>query len=73
MSQMWQNKEIEKVKWLEGDKIMTKVKFFKTKDMLELESEVNMFIQYKDVINISYTVAECGYGYIHCCCILYRG
>ena len=51
---------------------MTKVKFFKTKDMWELEDEVNMFIQNKDVINISYTVAECGYGYIYCCCVLYK-
>ena len=52
---------------------MTKVKFFKIADYIsELESEVNKFIQDKDVINISYTVAECGYGYIHCCCILYR-
>jgi hypothetical protein len=57
---------------LEGDEIMTKTKFFKTEYIWELEGEVNMFIQDKDVINISYTVAEGGYGYIHCCCVLYR-
>lgn len=52
---------------------MTKTKFFKTDHILDLEREVNTFIQNKDVINISYTVADCGYGYIHCCCVLYRG
>ena len=52
---------------------MTKTKFLKAEYIDELEGEVNMFIQGKDVINISYTVAECGYGYVHCCCVLYRG
>ena len=51
---------------------MAKVKFFKTNSAWGLEREVNEFIQNKNVINISYTVAECGYGYIHCCCVLYR-
>ena len=51
---------------------MAKVKFFKTDNAMELENRVNEFIQNKDVINISYTVAECGYGYILCCCVLYR-
>lgn len=51
---------------------MTKTKFFKTENMWELEGEVNMFVRDKDVINISYTVAEYGYGCIYCCCVLYR-
>ncbi len=51
---------------------MTKTKFFKSEYIWELEGEVNMFIQDKDIINISYSVAECGYGYIHCCCVLYK-
>ena len=51
---------------------MTKAKCFETNREWELEDKVNKFIQDKDVINISYTVAESGYGYIHCCCILYR-
>ena len=52
---------------------MTKTKFFKTEHIWELEGEVNKFIQNKDIINISYTIADRGYGYIHCCCVLYRG
>ena len=51
---------------------MIKTKFFTTDHRWELEDEVNTFIQNKDVINISYTVAQCGFGYIHCCCVLYR-
>ena len=51
---------------------MTKTKFFKTSNAIELEGKVNDFIQNKDVINISYTVTEYGYDYIHCCCVLYR-
>lgn len=57
---------------IEGDKVKTKTKFFTTYNMWELEDDVNEFIQDKNVINISYTVAECGYGYTHCCCVLYR-
>ena len=50
-----------------------KAKFFKAEYMCDLEAEVNEFIKDKNVINISHTVAECGYGYIYCCCVLYRG
>ena len=50
-----------------------KTKFFKADAHWKLESEVNKFIQNIDVVNISYTIADCGYGYIHCCCVLYRG
>ena len=50
-----------------------KTRFFKTEYMCDLEAEVNEFIKDKNVINISYTVAENGYGYIHCCCVLYKG
>jgi hypothetical protein len=51
---------------------MIKTRFFIADDAWELEDKVNEFIQNKDVINISYTVAECGYGYMHCCCVLYK-
>ena len=50
-----------------------KTRFFKTEYMCDLEEEVNQFIQDKNVINISYTIANCGYGYIYSCCVLYRG
>ena len=49
-----------------------KTKFFYAYNEWKLEEEVNKFIQDKNVINISYTVANCGYDYIHCCCVLYR-
>ena len=51
---------------------MTKTKFLKAERERELEVKVNEFIKNKDIINVSYTVTECGYGYIHCCCVLYR-
>ena len=49
-----------------------KIKFFEVYDVWELEDEVNKFILDKDVINISYSVAQCGYEYKRCCCVLYR-
>ena len=51
---------------------MTKAKFFRADSERELEKNINQFIQNKDIINVSYTAAECGYGYIHFCCVLYR-
>lgn len=51
---------------------MLKTKFFYDDDQAYLQDEVNKFIQDKNVINISYTVASCGYEYRHCCCVLYK-
>lgn len=51
---------------------MIKVKFFGKNTQFDLEIEVNEFIKNKKIINISYSIAECGYGYIHGCCILYE-
>lgn len=51
---------------------MLKTKFFREDLAFELEREVNDFIKDKLVVNISYSVAQCGYGYIHCCCVLYN-
>ena len=51
---------------------MMKTKFFRRDSSYELEKEVNVFIQGKKVVNISYSVASCGYSYIHCCCVLYQ-
>ena len=51
---------------------MMKTKFFEEETKGELEEKVNRFIQNKNVINVSYTVARGVYGYIHCCCVLYR-
>ena len=49
-----------------------KAKFFREDNTFDLEKTVNNFIKGKNIINISYSVAKCGYGYIHCCCILYK-
>ena len=51
---------------------MTKVKFFREESQLELEREVNNFIRNKRVVNVSYSIAELGYGYIYGCCVLYN-
>ena len=51
---------------------MIKVKFFREDTQTKPEREVNQFIKNKKIINISYSIAECGYGYIHGCCILYE-
>lgn len=51
--------------------MMTRVKFFQEESQLELEREVNDFISNKRVVNVSYSIAELGYGYIHGCCVLY--
>ena len=51
---------------------MLKAKFFREDYNSSLEDKVNDFIKDKSVVNISYSVAQCGYGYIHCCCILYN-
>ena len=51
---------------------MLKTVFFKEDHLFKLEEKVNDFIKDKIVINISYSVAQCGYGYIHCCCVLYN-
>ncbi len=50
---------------------MAKVKFFREDSQLKLEREVDNFIRNKRVINISYSIAELGYGYTHGCCVLY--
>ena len=51
---------------------MIKTKFFSEETIFGLQSEVNSFIKNKTIINISYSVTQCGYGYIHCCCVLYK-
>ena len=51
---------------------MLKTKFFKEDTIVALEQEINDFIKDKMVVNISYSVARCGYGYIHCCCVMYN-
>ena len=51
---------------------MLKTVFFKEDHLFKLEEKVNDFIKDKIVVNISYSVAQCGYGYIHCCCVLYN-
>ena len=51
---------------------MVKTKFFRADSEWELEGRINEFIQNKDIINVCYTAAECGYGYIHYCCVVYR-
>ena len=51
--------------------MMAKVKFFREENQVALEQKVNNFIRNKRVINISYSIAELGYGYIHGCCVLY--
>lgn len=50
---------------------MFKTKFFSDESPLSLQDKVNKFILDKEVVSISYTVAPCGYGYKHCCCVLY--
>ncbi len=52
---------------------MPKIAIFREESTLKLEKRVNDFIGNKNVVNVSYSVAECGYGYLHCCCILYEG
>lgn len=53
---------------------MFKTKFFQEDHQWDLEEAVNKFIRdkNKNVINISYTVAPCGYGRTHYCCVLYE-
>ena len=51
---------------------MLKTVFFREDHLHELEDKVNEFIKDKIVVNISYSVAQCGYSYIHCCCVLYN-
>ena len=51
---------------------MNKVRFIRDTSAFKLEEEVNKIIKDKNIINISYSVAQCGYNYNHCCCILYR-
>ena len=51
---------------------MLKTKFFREDYNSSLEDKVNDFIKDKSVVNISYSVAQRGYGCIHCCCILYN-
>lgn len=51
---------------------MFKVKTISGDSMYGLEKDVNEFIKDKKVINISYTMSGCGYGYIRECCILYE-
>lgn len=51
---------------------MLKTKFFRENSSFDLEREVNNFINGRLVVNVSYSVAQCGYEYIHCCCVLYN-
>ena len=51
---------------------MFKAKFFKEQVQYNLDKAVNDFIKDKNVVNISFSVAQCGYSYIHCCCVLYN-
>ena len=52
---------------------MMKVELLSTlKGEFELETEVNKFIKNKDVINVSYSIVDCGYSYKYSCCVLYR-
>lgn len=51
---------------------MLKTVFFKEDQIFTLEDKVNAFIKDKIVVNISYSVTQRGYGYIHCCCVLYN-
>ena len=37
----------------------------------DLEQKVNNFIKNKNVVNVSYSVVECGNRYMHSCCVLY--
>lgn len=51
---------------------MQKVEFLTDFKMYELQRKVNDFIKNKSVINISFSIAPCGYEYIYGCCILYK-
>ena len=51
---------------------MTKVKFFHSPNIYELEKEVNDFILDKDVVNVSYSPNTVGYSTWYYCCVLYR-
>ena len=51
---------------------MFKTKFFKEKNMADLEQAVNKFIEDKEVIDTSYTITDCGYSYLYSCCVLYK-
>ena len=51
---------------------MNKVKLIRKDKEWQLQEAINDFIKDKEVINISYSVAPCGYEYIYACCILYR-
>lgn len=50
---------------------MLKTKFFMEDTMVGLELAVNDFIKNKLIVNISYSVATCDAGCMHCCCVLY--
>lgn len=50
---------------------MKKTKFFVERTYFELEQKVNEFIQSKEIISISYSVATSGIITSHCCCVLY--
>lgn len=51
---------------------MFKTKFFREDYYSTLEDKVNNFIKDKMVVNISYSVSQCGCSSIHCCCVLYQ-
>ena len=51
---------------------MLKTVYFKEDHLFKLEEKVNDFIKYKIVVNISYSFAQYGYVFIHCCCVLYN-
>lgn len=51
---------------------MPKVIIMEDETRFKLERRVNEFIKNKKVINVSYAVAPCGYGYTRECCILYE-
>lgn len=51
---------------------MTKVKFFSNEYQLELQEEVNKFIQGKMIVSVSYSTNTVGYSIRHYCCVVYN-
>lgn len=63
---------IDELGYLEGDKKVNKVKLMREHDEWRLQEAINDFIRDKKIINISYSIAPCGYGYTYACCIFYH-
>ena len=52
---------------------MMKIQIIETlKGDYDLQQKVNDFIKNKNVVNVSYSVVECGDRYMYSCCVLYR-